>query len=232
MAADSPDRTAEEMVGVAEDVTSADPTAEASDEALVGEPVSAEVAAQPDPSDGAAPAEAADDADDETPDWGALAEADPRSAGELLAELTEAEARRDEYLEDVRRARAEFENYRKRVMREGTAQRDQGRADVVGRLLDVLDDFDRTLAAAGDGADEGFVKGVSLVREKFVGTLRDLGLERIDEVGVPFDPNRHEAVQQVAADESIDEPRVAQLFRPGYELGGRVLRAAMVVVEQ
>ncbi|MBW3658155.1 MAG: nucleotide exchange factor GrpE [Actinobacteria bacterium] len=219
---------AEDVVGI-----ESDPTAEdgPSDEELVGGPVSTD--------DGPAPgADAADEAselqepEEEAVDWGVLAEQDPRSPGELLAELTEAEARRDEYLEDVRRARAEFENYRKRVLREGTAQRDQGRADVVARLLDVLDDFDRTLAAAGENADDGFVKGVSLVREKLVGTLRDLGLTRIDEVGVPFDPNRHEAVQQVEAEEPVDGPTVAELFRPGYELGGRVLRPAMVVVQQ
>ncbi|MBW3618772.1 MAG: nucleotide exchange factor GrpE [Actinobacteria bacterium] len=211
------------MVGAVEDETSADPTVDVPDEALVGEPVSTEGATDVE-DEGEEPAE--------EPDWAVLAEEDPRSPGELLAELTEAEARRDEYLEDVRRARAEFENYRKRVMREGTAQREQGRADVVARLLDVLDDFDRTLQAAGPGAEESFVKGVSLVHDKLVATLRDLGLQRIDEVGVPFDPNRHEAVQQVEAEETTEEPRVAQLFRPGYELGGRVLRAAMVVVEQ
>jgi molecular chaperone GrpE len=224
MTNESTDRTAEEMVGVATDATTPDPSVDAvEDEALVGEPVSTENAE----GDGA-PSEGGDG----EPDWAARAEEDPRSAGELLAELTEAEARRDEYLEDVRRARAEFENYRKRVMREGTAQREQGRADVVSRLLDVLDDFDRTLAAAEGGADGSFVKGVSLVHDKLVGTLRELGLQRIDDVGVAFDPNRHEAVQQIEGEEPVDEPTVAQLFRPGYELGGRVLRPAMVVVAQ
>ncbi len=168
----------------------------------------------------------------EPPDWETLAAEDPRSPAELLAELTEAEARRDEYLEDVRRARAEFENYRKRVMREGTAQREHGRADVATRLLDVLDDFDRTLEASEADRDDPLAKGVELVYGKLVGTLRELGLARIDEVGVAFDPNRHEAVQQLAAEEPVEEPVVAQVFRPGYEMGGRVLRAAMVVVQQ
>lgn len=165
-------------------------------------------------------------------DWHSLAEEDPRSPGELLAELTEAEARRDEYLEDVRRARAEFENYRKRVMREGATQRALGRADVTSALLDVLDDFDRTIEASETSADEGLASGVLLVRDKLVGALTKLGLERIDDLGEPFDPHRHEAVQQVAAEQPLDSPRVAQVLRPGYAHDGRVLRAAMVVVEQ
>lgn len=169
---------------------------------------------------------------EQEPDWEKLAEEDPRSRAELLAELTEAESRRDEYLEDVRRARAEFENYRKRTMREATAQRDAGKADVAGRLLDVLDDFDRTLDAAEGSSDDSLAKGVSLVHGKFVGTLTELGLARIDQPGETFDPNRHEAVQQIPADEPIDEPVVEQVLRPGYEMAGRVIRAAMVVVKQ
>lgn len=186
----------------------------------------------PDAGEPVEPSEPAEPTPQEQPDWEALAAEDPRSPAELLAELTEAEARRDEYLEDVRRARAEFENYRKRTMKEATGQRDHGRADVAARLLDVLDDFDRTLGAAQGSSDEGLSRGVELVYGKLVSALRELGLVRIDATGVPFDPTRHEAVQEVAADEPGNEPVVAEVFRPGYEMSGRVLRAAMVVVKQ
>ncbi len=169
---------------------------------------------------------------DEGPDWEALASDDPRSRVELLAELTEAEARRDEYLDDVRRARAEFENYRKRMLREAQQMRTAGTADLAAKLLDVLDDFDRTMAAAEISEDQGLAKGVGLVHGKLVDVLRGSGLARIDDAGVTFDPERHEAVQQVTADEPRDEPIVSQILRPGYELGGRVIRAAMVAVEQ
>jgi molecular chaperone GrpE len=173
-----------------------------------------------------------DEVEVEETDWAALAEADPRSRGELLAELTEAEARRDEYLDDVRRARAEFENYRKRMMREASAMRAAGVADVAARLLDVLDDFDRTVAAAVESTDDGLAKGVELVHGKFVTVLRDLGLERIDGAGIDFDPEQHEAVQQLPADEPTEHPQVADVLRPGYRIGGRVIRPAMVVVSQ
>lgn len=165
-------------------------------------------------------------------DLAEAAEADPRSKAELLAELMEAEARRDEYLDDVRRARAEFENFRKRVMREGATQREHGKAAVVESLLEVLDDVDRTRTAAEASDDHGLARGVELMAGKLVQALQDIGLRRIDATGVPFDPALHEAVQQHEAEEPTGEPTVTQMLRPGYQFGDRVLRAAMVVVEQ
>lgn len=196
-----------------------------------------------DPTEGLRAVEPSEDVDDELadvsegsgeeqPDWEALASEDPRSKAELLAELTEAESRRDEYLDDVRRARAEFENYRKRMLREAQQMRASGTAELAGKLLDVLDDFDRTVDAAQGSQDEGLRKGVELVYGKLVEVLRGAGLQRIDQAGVAFDPERHEAVQQVPADEPVDEPVVDQVLRPGYEMGGRVIRAAMVAVRQ
>jgi molecular chaperone GrpE len=157
---------------------------------------------------------------------------DPRSAEELLAELSEAESRRDEYLDDLRRARAEFENFRKRTLRESSTQRVAGKGDVAASLLEVLDDLDRTLEAAEASDDETLAKGVSLVADKLVRALQGHGLERVDGTGVAFDPNVHEAVQQRPADEPVPEPTVAEVLRPGYRLGDRTLRPAMVVVEQ
>lgn len=157
---------------------------------------------------------------------------DPRSHQELVAALADAERQRDEYLDDLRRARAEFENFRKRTMREGATQREAGRTDVTEGLLEVLDDLDRTLEAAGQSEDDSLAKGVELVADKLMRALQSSGLQRVDATGVVFDPTEHEAVQQLPADEPRDEPIVAQVLRPGYRLGERVLRAAMVVVEQ
>jgi molecular chaperone GrpE len=175
-----------------------------------------------------------DDTDTEVAevDLEALAAAEPRSKGELLQELQAIEQQRDEYLDDLRRSHADFENYRKRVLREGGAQREQGKADVAGALLEVLDDLDRTRTVADASSDEALAKGVTLVADKLVGALRGVGLERIDATGVAFDPTQHEAVQQQPAEEPRDEPVVQATLRPGYRLGDRVLRAAMVVVEQ
>lgn len=175
-----------------------------------------------------------DDIDD-GPDWERLAAEDPRTSGELLRDLVATAGSRDEYLDSLQRKQAEFENFRRRMQQQSAQQRVAGHADVAGRVLEVLDDFDRTLASIATTADEGVVKGVSLVRDKLMGALREVGLERVDDTGAAFDPNRHEAVQQVSGDGIVEaggEPVVAEVLRPGYVLGTRVLRAAMVAVAQ
>ncbi|GGI03331.1 nucleotide exchange factor GrpE [Egicoccus halophilus] len=222
------------------------------DESEQGPPTAAESMADPateaaraqttDAAPSDAPGDAsADGATDAAPDDGGGADAqqplpepaeDPRSREELLAELTAAETARDDYLDDLRRARAEFENFRKRTTRESAAQRELGKGDVASALLEVLDDLDRTLQAAEQSSDDSLAKGVQLVADKLVHALRGLGLERLEATGVAFDPNQHEAVSQQPAAEPVDQPIVAQVFRPGYRLGERVLRPAMVVVEQ
>jgi molecular chaperone GrpE len=169
-------------------------------------------------------------ADADHTDLVAVAAADPRTRAELVGDLLEAEAKRDEYLDDLRRSHAELDNFRKRVLRDSAAQRDRGRADVAAALLEVLDDLDRTLVAARDSEDPGLAKGVELVASKLATALHSIGLQRIDTAEVTFDPTVHEAVQHVAAEEPTPEPVVEQVLRPGYQLGDRTLRAAMVVV--
>lgn len=183
--------------------------------------------------DGADPDGGDDDQDGEI-DLDTLAEGDPRARPELLGALLQAEHERDEYLDDLRRSHADFENYRKRVMRESATQRELGKAQVVEGLLEVLDDLDRTIAAAEQSTDPSLAKGVELVASKLVGALQNVGVARVDATGVPFDPEIHEAVQQVPADDpqASDGPMVSQILRPGYTLGERTLRAAMVVVAQ
>jgi molecular chaperone GrpE len=170
------------------------------------------------------------DSDDHV-DLEAMADADPRSKAEVLAELLGAEAKRDEYLDDLRRSHADFENYRRRVMRDGAVQRNAGKADVAGPLLEVLDDLDRTLAAAEGSTDPDLATGVRLVASKLADALRSQGLERIDATEVAFDPSVHEAVQQQPGEGIDGAPKVVTVLRPGYQLGDRVLRAAMVLVE-
>jgi molecular chaperone GrpE len=160
------------------------------------------------------------------------AAADPRDRAQLLGDLEVAERARDEYLDDLRRALADFENYRKRVARDASAQREHGRADVVAALLDALDDLDRVVAAATGDVDAGTIaSAVGVAADKAQRALSTLGVTRVDVAGVAFDPTVHDAVQQVP-DEAAEEPTVREVLRPGYRLGERVLRAAMVVVAQ
>jgi molecular chaperone GrpE len=149
-------------------------------------------------------------------------------------EATDAERARDEamqYREHLQRLQAEFDNYRKRVLREQTAAVELAAQPVFRRLLEVLDDFDLALMHAEDRPDfDRFLHGVELVYAKLLDTLRAEGLERMDVQGRPFDPELHEALLQ--SGEGDGDPVVADVLRPGYTLKGRVLRPAGVRVER
>ena len=136
-----------------------------------------------------------------------------------------------QYREHLQRLQAEFDNYRKRVLREQTTVVEQAARPVFRRLLEVLDDFDLALMHAQDRPDfDRFLHGVELVYAKLLDTLRAEGLEQMDAQGKPFDPENHEALMQTGEGEG--DPVVADVLRPGYTLKGRVLRPAGVRVER
>ena len=142
----------------------------------------------------------------------------------------DAEGKAEEYLADLRRLKAEFENYRKRVLREQTRALEQAAEPLVARLLEVLDEFELALMAAEAKPDfDKFLHGVELVYAKLTDILRSEGLERIEAENRPFDPQRHEALLQ-AEGETEGEPYVADVLRTGYTLKGRVIRPAGVKV--
>ncbi len=175
----------------------------------------------PAPAAGSSPATpgAADDADD-------VYEAD-QDARDLDAARAEA----DQYLDHLRRLQAEFDNYRKRVVKEQTELMELGAMPVARRLLEVIDDFELALMSAGDAPEfERFLKGVELVYAKLLDAVNSEGLERIPAEGAAFDPELHEALMQTG--EGDGEPVVAEVLRPGYTLKGRVLRPAGVRVER
>jgi molecular chaperone GrpE len=137
----------------------------------------------------------------------------------------------EEYRAHLQRLQAEFDNYRKRVLREQTAAVELASEPVMRRLLEVLDDFELALLHANEDVEEDrLLKGVELVYAKLLDALRAEGLERIEAEGNPFDPTLHEALMQTG--EGDGELRVAEVFRPGYVLRGRVLRPAGVRVER
>jgi molecular chaperone GrpE len=155
------------------------------------------------------------------------------AASELEADLTrlaQLESERDEYLDTLRRVQAEFENYRKRVIKEQTALVDRATEGLVEQLLPVLDSFELALKnadAAGSDDTENVRKGVELVYAELLGVLEKAGVSRIEAEGKPFDPNVHEAVMQ---EDGQGDPVVSDVLRTGYTLKGRVLRPAMVKV--
>lgn len=158
----------------------------------------------------------------------------PEGDGEPVVDdpLVVAQRERDDYLDALRRERAEFENYRKRATRERAEALDQGAARLVTGMLGVLDNFAFALDAAERSEDEQLAKGVRMVHEELVGVLRTAGLEDVPGQGHVFDPAHHEAMLSEDAEEDLDEPVVAEVLRAGYRFKGRVLRPAAVKVRR
>jgi molecular chaperone GrpE len=162
---------------------------------------------------------------------GAAPAAEAAAPSAADGELERARAEAAEYRDHLQRMQAEFENYRKRMTASQSRLVESELQRFVGRLLEVLDEFDLALMAAERAPDfESFRKGVELVYAKLAETLRGEGLERIEAEGQPFDPNVHEALMQTG--EGDGEPHVAEIFRQGYTLNGSVIRPASVRVER
>jgi molecular chaperone GrpE len=135
-----------------------------------------------------------------------------------------------QYLDRLARLQAEFDNFRKRSVREQQEFRDYALADALKQLLPILDSLDRALKTEGATAED-FRSGVDLIDRQFHQALEKLGVEPIEAAGKPFDPTFHQAIQMVDTDEVADNHVVDELQR-GYRIRDRLLRPAMVRVAQ
>jgi molecular chaperone GrpE len=180
-----------------------------------------------------------DRADEAAEDEAAGAEAEPAdtataadagAASVVAADLNAARAEAESHLDDLRRLQADFDNYRKRTLREQTARAASASQALVAKLLPVLDNFELAVSAAEQSRDfDRMLKGVEMVFGELREVLQGEGLVKIEAEGKPFDPERHEAV--VAVEQEDTEPgTVLDIVRTGYELRGKVLRPAMVKV--
>jgi len=169
------------------------------------------------------------DAGDETAAEQAEAAAPAEAPGdEALAALAVLEKERDTLKEQLLRAVADFDNYRKRIERERRELSDYAATDVLLELLPIIDNFERALQAPA-GGDEAFKKGVELIHKQMLDLLRKRGVTLIDALGADFDPNIHQAVIHEPSDDHR-EGEVMQELQRGYKLGDRLLRPAMVKV--
>jgi molecular chaperone GrpE len=163
----------------------------------------------------------------EPADAGAAAE----SAGEPAADgrLADAERRAQEYLDNWKRAAAEFDNFRKRVQRESAQQAARGIESLVAELLPVLDNLERALDASAHHEPAKVAEGVKLVHQQLADLLLRRGVEEIDaEPGQAFDPHVHEALSQTPSEHP--EGAIADVWQRGYHVAGKVVRPARVVV--
>ncbi len=141
-----------------------------------------------------------------------------------LAEFEAVSRERDQYLDSLRRLKAEFDNSRKRQERERARILESASEKLVQELLPVLDNLDRALESEGD-----IRGGVQATREQLAEVLANEGLLPVASDGQPFDPNVHEAVMGQPS-EDHEEGTVLQTFQRGYLLNGRAIRPAKVVV--
>lgn len=142
--------------------------------------------------------------------------------------------KKDEQIEElndrVRRQMAEFENFRKRSEKEKSQMFDMGAKNVVEKILPVIDNFERGLAAVPeDRKEDAFVVGMDMVYKQLLSTLEEAGVKPIEAVGQEFDPNFHNAVMHVE-DENLGENVVAEELQKGYMYRDTVVRHSMVKV--
>jgi molecular chaperone GrpE len=155
--------------------------------------------------------------------------ASQNDATEAFDARSEAERQRDEYVDALQRLQADFENYRRRVLRSSEDAGARAAGDIVAKLLPVLDAFDYAQAHF-EGSVDDEATALSQARSLMLNTLQKEGLERIDEVGVAFDPQVHDAVAHAPNDEGEEGQIVVEVLRAGYRWKGVVLRPAMVKV--
>lgn len=140
------------------------------------------------------------------------------------------DTRIDELQDRLMRQMAEFDNFRKRTEKEKSAMYEVGARDMIEKILPVLDNFERALAAVPEDEKGGsFAEGVEMIYKQFLKTLEDAGVEVIEAVGQQFNPDVHNAVMHIE-DESYGENEISQELQKGYKYRGTVVRHSMVQV--
>jgi len=156
---------------------------------------------------------------------------EPEKAPEVDA-LAEAIAERDKLKDQLLRTAADFENFRRRARKDIEDVERRAKENVLGEVLSIIDNLERAVAAADSAVDvQAVASGVKLVLKSFEDVAQRIGLERITVVGERFDPNLHDAVQQVESAEHEPGTVMTEVLA-GYRLGPKLLRPALVVVSK
>ena len=148
----------------------------------------------------------------------------------LKTALEEMDKKAEEYLDGWQRARAEFANYKKRILRENMDIRQVARGEVIKLYLDIADDLDRALQEkpeTGDG--ETWAEGIEIIFQKLRARLEVEGIKPMNPIGEEFDPNIHEALMKEESEE-FESGQITEVIQEGYWLGDKVLRPALVRV--
>jgi len=158
---------------------------------------------------------------------GTAPEEEPSAEDPRLAQL---EKQVEDGQQRLLRAQADFDNYRRRTVKEKEELAKYASSKLIGELIPVVDNFERALAAAESGGDkESLAKGVDMIFRQLMQVLEQEGLKAMDAVGQPFNPEFHQAIMQVESEEH-DEGIVVEEVQKGYVIKEKVLRPAMVKV--
>ncbi len=200
-------------------------TKEAQEEAQVEEAVEANEAENAEASESAEAAESAEENEAN------FEEETEEEASESASKKSKKKDKKQELIDDlndrVKRQMAEFENFRKRTEKEKTQMYDMGAKSTLEKILPVVDNFERGLAAAEEG--DSFADGMKMIYKQLMTSLEDAGVKEIEAEGEEFDPNIHNAVMHVD-DEELGENVVVEVLQKGYMYHDDVLRHAMVKV--
>ncbi len=170
--------------------------------------------------------------DETRPDGGATSEPVTQEAAAADGDLAALRQERDELRDRLLRQTAEFDNFRKRTERERRELLDHAAGDVLLEILPIIDDIERAIGVASASDEPAVIaygEGLELIRQQCLELLAKFNARPVKAVGAQFDPNVHEAVEQVTSD-THEEGEVIEELRRGYLLKDRLLRAAMVRV--
>ncbi len=158
-----------------------------------------------------------------------IPETETEVTAEENAELAGIKEELENTTDRLKRLMAEFDNFKKRNAKEREMLYNSVLGDVVSKLLPVLDNLEK--ASSAETEDTNYKQGIDLVLKQYVDVLSSFGVQEIESVGKTFDPELHEAVSMVK-DETLGEKEIKEEFRKGYKLGDKVLRHAMVIVNE
>ncbi len=153
----------------------------------------------------------------------------PQEKEKMQQHMASLEKEKKDLFEQVLRKQADFENYKKRVLRERASLRDEVLGDFIKKLLPLLDNLERALVSDEKESEKGLREGLELIHKQFLSLLKEEGVEEIICTGEAFNPHIHEAVMQVDSEEHAENIVVNELQR-GYRLKERILRCSMVTV--
>ncbi len=212
----------EEAAKAGEDGVSAEDTSDGE----VSEDTPEEAAGTSDAADDDAQDESSDDASDE----------DGKKKSRFFGKKDKKKDKKDQQIEEltdrVMRQMAEFDNFRKRTEKEKAQMFDSGASDIIEKILPVIDDMERGLAAlTEEDKESSFAKGMEMIYKKLIGILNAAGVTEIDAAGKEFDPNFHNAVMQSPSEE-YESGYVVQELQKGYMYKDKVLRHSMVIVAE